>query len=231
MNSQKIKAKVIDKIVNTPDVVTIYFTVGKKLLEYKSGQYITVYFEDTNIAQGKAYSLSSCPNDDVLSITVKKIGLFSGKIHSLKIGDTFLISNAYGFFNIGEDEKPIVALASGVGIAPIWGIIRDACTKDKKRSVTLLYSNKTEKDIVFKSEIKKLEQKNKNFSVHFFVTREKSSVACRRIDLSKDLTSEMLDSVFYICGSIDFSRSIWKQLHELGVCEDNISTETFFEAS
>lgn len=231
MNEQKLQAKVTRRVVNTPDVVTIHFTVEGKPLIHQAGQYITVYFNDTNVAEGKAYSLSSYPSDDESSITVKKVGLFSGKIHKLKVGDIFSISNAYGFFNLGGN-KPIVALAGGVGIVPIWSIIRDICANDKNRQVVLLYTNKTVDDIIFRSEIQDLMKTNKNFSAQLFVTREKSNdTISRRIDLTTDVTNEMLDSLFYICGSVDFSRSMWRQLGEIGISEDNISTETFFEAS
>lgn len=231
MNDQKLLAKVTRRVINTPDVVTIYFMVDGKPLMHQAGQYITVYFDDTDVAEGKAYSLSSCPSDDESSITVKKVGLFSGKIHELQVGDIFSISKAYGFFNLGGD-KPIVALAGGVGIVPIWSIIRDVCVNDRNRRVVLLYTNKTADDIIFRSDIQDCVKTNKNFSAQFFVTREKSKDAIsRRIDLTADMTNEMLDSLFYICGSVDFSRSMWRQLNKIGVSEDDISTETFFEAS
>ncbi len=231
MDNQKLQAKVVRRIVNTPDVVTIYFTIDGKPLQYQAGQYITVYFDDTNVTEGRAYSLSSCPSDLQTSITVKKLGLFSGKLHDLKVGDTFSISQAYGFFDIGGD-KPIISLAGGVGIAPIWSIVRHECEKNNNHKITLLYSNHTPEDIVFRSEIETLARENNNFSARFFVTQETGAGATsRRIDLSQDIPADMMNSIFYVCGSVEFSRSMWRQLQEIGVSEDNISTETFFEAS
>lgn len=225
----RFQAKVVRRVMDASDVVTLYFTVNDKSLDYVPGQYITVYFDDTDIKQGKAYSLSNYVADLESSITVKKVGLFSSKLFNLQVGDTFLISQAYGFFNISSD-RPIVALAAGIGISPIWSIIRNECSKDKKRSIKLLYSNKTYRDTVFYSDICRLASCKNNFSVRYFVTREINPDAIsRRIDIKKDLSiNDLLESTFYVCGSVDFVRSMWRQLVKFGADENNISTETFF---
>lgn len=223
---EKLTAKVLKKVQNTPDVVTLHFTVGGKVLDYVAGQYVTVYFDDTSVKTGKAYSLSSAPGDKAMSITVKNIGLFSGKLHSLELGDEFLVSKPYGFFNV-KNDLPIVAIAAGVGISPIWSIIRDEL--DTGRPIELLYSNKTEKDIVFKQEIGALRPK-KNFKVRHFVTRENNGkYISRRIDSPKILGPHEPKRNYYICGSQDFVSAMWGLLSQAGVGEAAISTETFFE--
>lgn len=225
----KLQAKVISRVVDTPDVITIFFTVDGRPLAQKAGQYITVYFDDTDVRQGKAYSLSSCPGDEYSSITVKKIGLFSGKLHALKIGECFTISEAYGFFHAHKD-KPIVAIATGVGISPIWSIIRHEVARDATKSIQLLCSNKTEDDIIFNSAIRRLAGDNQQFTYRHFVTRQPdTSHTARRLSIAEDIAELSAEVCFYVCGAQDFVASIWRQLVEAGASEDQISTETFFE--
>lgn len=228
--NKRLQATITERTVQTPDVITLKFTTNKPLA-YRAGQCVTVYFDDTDVRQGKAYSLSSCPLDLEPSITIKKIGLFSGKLHELKVGDSLAISPPYGFLN-NKSQKPLIALAAGVGIAPIWGIIRDECSKKSQRPITLLYSNRTNRDIVFHSDIDTLAKQLKNFNRQYFITRESSKNAIlRRISVDRDLTSNQLNkSDFVICGSIGFVRGMWQQLIMAGVGEDKIVTETFFEA-
>lgn len=225
----KLKALVVKRIVNSPDVVTIFFTVDGRPVQHKAGQYITVYFDDTDVKQGKAYSFSSCPDDEFSSITVKKIGLFSGKLHALKVGDTFTISQPYGFFH-AHGGQPITAIAAGVGIAPIWSVIRHEAGRGTGSPIKLLYSNKTCDDIIFHDAIDELTSVFDNFSSQYFVTRQpEAKHTTRRIEVGQDIADVSDGQRFYICGSQDFVKSIWQQLREVGVHEDAISTETFFE--
>lgn len=230
MDDLKLTAKIEEKIVETPDVVTLRFTVDGAPLAHEAGQYVSVYFDDTGVRQGKAYSLSSCPGDSYSSITVKKIGLFSGRLHELKVGDALVLSRPYGFFR-AYDNRPIVAIASGVGISPVWSIIRHELKAGLSHPVRLLYTNKTSDDIIFADYIERLSRDYTNFLPTHFVTRQPDSrFTGRRIDLGQDLIGLAPDSCFYICGTQDFVRSMRQQLLDLAVGEDSISTETFFEA-
>ena len=225
----KLMVQVVKRAVNSPDVVTIFFTVDGRPVRHLAGQYITVYFDDTDVKQGKAYSFSSCPDDEFSSITVKKIGLFSGKLHALKVGDSFTISQPYGFFHAHSGQS-ITAIAAGVGIAPIWSIIRHEVGRGTGAPIKLLYTNKTCDDIIFRSAIDELNGNFDNFSSQYFVTRQPDALyTTRRIAAQQDIGDISEDQRFYICGSQDFVKSIWQQLREVGVGEDSISTETFFE--
>lgn len=222
------RAIVTEVIVETADVVTIRFLVDGAPLSHQAGQYITVFFDDTDVPEGKAYSLSSAPSDLWSSITVKKVGLFSGKLHALVPGDSFAISQPYGSFNAYR-EAPIVAVASGVGIGPVWSVTRDEILRGTGRSIKLFYSNKTEADIVFRGEMERLEREHENFSVRHFVTRQaETAFTRRRIDPARDLAEFQSDHCYYICGTTDFVRTMWRGLTAAGVPETSISTEVFF---
>lgn len=215
------KVKLKKKVIETSDVVTLYFKVP---FTYKAGQYVTVYFDETGDKAGRAYSLSSYPGDKLASITVKKVGLFSGKLHKLEVGDTLEISQAYGFLMV-DDDKPILAIAGGVGIAPIWSILRYTLAEDGNRRVVLLDSNKTADDIVFKDKIDVLERRYPNFEVNQFITREGRN---RHVDIERDLPPDYLDMQIYICGPVDFVKEIWVQLKSKNVSDDQVATESFY---
>lgn len=213
----------------THDTVTLSFLVDGAPLSHTAGQYITVYFDDTDVSEGKAYSLSSAPGDATSSITVKKVGLFSGKLHALRVGDRLEISVAYGSFNAYK-TSPIVALAAGVGIGPLWSIIRDEHMRNTGRTIRLLYSTKTTADQLFYEEMVQLSDENPAFSCTHFVTQESTmKYPQRRIDPAKDAALYREDHCFYVCGSADFTRAMWHGLVNAGVPEEAISTETFFE--
>ncbi len=225
-------AVITSRTINTPDTVTIGFKVDGEALTHRAGQYITVYFDDTDVTEGKAYSLSSVPGAVESTITVKKIGLFSGKLHELKVGEELTISQPYGSFNAFDDE-PILAIAAGTGISPIWSVIQDETMRQTGRPIRLLYSNRTPGDVVFGRELQALADANDNFVVDHFITRAPgaSDAKHRRIDILKDAVSHKDTHCFYVCGSADFVKSMWRQLVDCGVSSDQITTETFFGAA
>lgn len=228
--STQLQAKIIHRTIDTPDVMTLDFTINGKPLGHTAGQYITVFFDDTDVKEGKAYSISSSPHDPHTSITVKKIGLFSGKLHALKLGDVLDVSTPYGFFN-AKSDKPVIAIAAGVGIAPIWSMIRYEYSQTGIHpATTLLYSNKSRDTIAFRSAIDTLAKKEATFSRQYFVTREPDTeYTARRIDVMSDIGITHEDHTFYVCGSAEFVGAMWRQLTHAGVGEGSISTETFFE--
>ena len=228
----KHKAEVIDVVKETTDVKTIKFTVDGGVLPFVAGQYVAVYFPERTGRVGKSYSLSSLPSDDFMSITVKNIGHFSDMICALAAGDTFVVSQPYGFFNV-RDDSPIVALAAGVGVSPIWSVVGDTLQRHNSRSVSVLLTAPTLGDLVFKNSLDKLSDAYDGLNIKYFTTKKvESGCTNRRIDIMADVKDDLLaKATFYICGSEDFVRGMWLQLMEAGVDERKIVTETFFESS
>ncbi|MGV9001825.1 MAG: ferredoxin--NADP reductase [Candidatus Saccharimonadaceae bacterium] len=228
----KYDALVTRVVKESSHISTVFFTIDGGVFPYIAGQYISIYFEQTGLKSGKAYSLSSAPNDPELSVTVKNIGEFSGLICALKVGEHLQASSPFGFFNAGDDA-PIVAIAAGVGIAPIWSIIRDELNLNGKRSITLYLSAPKEEELVFRSAVDELFAKSTNTKAYYFVTQQEPKYANhRRFAVTTDLSKKTCTTArFYICGSQSFVSGIWTQLMEAGVDEQRVVTETFFESS
>ncbi|NCU30949.1 hypothetical protein EOM57_04055 [Candidatus Saccharibacteria bacterium] len=202
----------------SPEVVTLYFT---RPFDFTAGQYISVYFDDVDIPEGKAYSLSSRPTDKLASITVKNVGgPFSSRLCSKKAGDTLAISHAYGHFN-PHTKSPLVGIAAGVGLSPVWSIL---ATNDHQKH-TLHYSNKTDNHISFHDELAELETK-----VSHYISRQADTLYhYGRMEIEHIVKEAEDDAHYLICGSVDFVRDIFRQLEENGISRKKISTEIFFE--
>jgi|GEM_PF-93872 oxidoreductase FAD/NAD(P)-binding domain protein len=242
---------IVTKVIkNTKDISTIYFTKKDGSVPiFDAGQYITVLFKDLLPPEGKAYSLSCRPGLPYLSITVKRVGKYSNRICDLKPGDKFLVSSSYG--SLFEDyDQDITLIGAGVGIAPLFSIINDTLLKNPKRKVTLLYTNKTIKDICFLKELEELKEKHPNFKLILHVTREKdikekestnendkdnqvdSKFVKGRFNLEGYLKNKTLDATsdFILCGHINFVKDIYNDLLKCKVPVEQISTEIFFES-
>lgn len=203
-----------------PEVTTLYFA---RPFDFTAGQYITVFIEGSQVREGKAYSISSRPSEELMSITVKNVGgEFSSYLCSRQVGDTLQISRAYGDFN-PQTERPLVGIAAGCGLSPIWSILADT-----KQPTFLYLSQKSPEYMVFSEELSA-----SNIAVKKFSTRqqveETDGWRNGRFEVAKIVAEMPDDAHFLVCGSLPFVRDVWQKLTTAGVNESHISTETFFE--
>ena len=203
-----------------PEVTTLYFA---RPFDFMAGQYIRVFVEGSQVREGKAYSISSRPHEELMSITVKNVGgEFSSYLCSRHIGDMLHISRAYGDFN-PQTEQPLVGIAAGCGLSPIWSILADA-----KQSTFLYLSQKSPEYMVFSEELAA-----SNITVNKFSTRrqveERDGWHNGRFEVAKTVSEVPSEAYFLVCGSLPFVRDVWQKLTTAGVNESHISTETFFE--
>ncbi|QCT41113.1 hypothetical protein FBF24_04480 [Candidatus Saccharibacteria bacterium oral taxon 488] len=203
-----------------PEVTTLYVA---RPFDFMAGQYITVFIEGSQVREGKAYSISSRPHEELMSITVKNVGgEFSSYLCSRQVGDTLQISRAYGDFN-PQTERPLVGIAAGCGLSPIWSILADA-----QQPTFLYFSQKSPEYMVFSEELVA-----SNITVKKFSTRqqveERDGWHNGRFEVAKIVSEVPNDAHFLVCGSLPFVRDVWQKLTAAGVDESHISTETFFE--
>ena len=203
-----------------PEVTTLYFV---RPFDFMAGQYITVFIEGSQVREGKAYSISSRPSEELMSITVKNVGgEFSSYLCSRHVGDMLHISRAYGDFN-PQTERPLVGIAAGCGLSPIWSILADA-----KQPTFLYFSQKSPEYMVFAEELAASNITVKKFSTRQHV-EEKDGWSNGRFEVVKIVAETPNDAHFLVCGSLPFVRDVWQKLTAAGVDESRISTETFFE--
>lgn len=225
---------ITDIISETADTSTIRFI--NKLGEhcnFQAGQLLTINIPEQK-ESGKTYSISSIQSDEFISITVKAVGDLSRKLCNLKKGDKILASKLpYGhlFEDIGA---PLVCIAGGVGIAPIWSIIRSVLESDADRDITLINSNKKISDITFQEQINKITKCYQNFKHIKHITQQDNSIGnCFFGRISDSEVSKLIAKYKHpeiiICGSQDFVNRYYKSALLAGVSARQISTEALFQ--
>ena len=110
------------------------------------------------------------------------------------------------------------------GVTPFISILRRRSRDDALSGSQLLYSNKTEADIILKEEWERMDGLNPVFTV---TDEESSDFSQGRID-RKFLEEHVQDfegKIFYICGPEGFVDDVRDSLKGLGAEADNIITE------
>jgi len=233
---RKFDCVLISKKKEAENIITLKFRLKKSgRISFIPGQYVMVYLKNKSILEGKPYTISSIPSDEFLSITVKKMGRFSTRLHDLKIGDRVVLEGPMGYFFPEENDREIVFLAAGIGVAPFYSIIKNYVKNGliKSRGIDLFYSNKTKSSTAFYNELNKISDKNKNLRVHYFLTKQKIKnkhvASFKRISFMsiKNKLSSLKSKRFFICGTVGFVRDLRECLLKT-VAEDKINTEAFY---
>lgn len=211
------------------DTVTLSLTLSDgSIPPFFPGQFITVYFEELNTPEGKAYSISSAPHEQTLSVTVKNIGAFSQRLCSMKKGDLLCASYPYGFFYTEQESTELVLLAGGIGITPFRSILADMQFRFPTRRCSVLHSVRTERDALFRDYF----TTQLHHSPRYFVTRDSDGTFTsqkRRLTAQDALAATNSEHTeYFLCGSISFVRDLWRDLTKSAVPEERIYTEAFF---
>lgn len=107
------------------------------------------------------WTISSSPaTPGALCSTIKESGDFTATIGQTKPGDTALVDGPFGRFSyvLHPEERNLVFIAGGIGITPLMGMLRHIRDTRAERTVTLLYTNRSESDIVFRDELAAMER-------------------------------------------------------------------------
>jgi ring-1,2-phenylacetyl-CoA epoxidase subunit PaaE len=248
----------------TEDTVSISFAMPedlKKEFTYTQGQYLTLKFEINGKEARRAYSMSSSPLENDLTVSVKRVakGLVSNHIaDNLKIGDKVEVMPPQGRFFTKLDvtnRKHYYMIAGGSGITPIMSIIKTIMEAEPQSIVSLLYSNRTEESIIFKNQLDGLQTLYANqLYVEYILSqpkREKTSglfSAFKKGTLSwsgkvgrinRDVMNEWLlehpavhkQTEYFICGPEGMMQAAESLLLSKQVDKKNIHAEHFSTAT
>src|SRR3989442_808265 len=132
----------------------------------------------------------------------------------------------------GTGRSPAVLLAGGVGITPLKGIAEYAADKALPVPIRLIYSNRSEDEIVYRRELEALETLNPRFRMLNTLTRTTDrgwKGATGRIDskLLREAARDLADPIYYVSGTPSMVVGILRLLRGLDVPDSNIEVEAF----
>ncbi|PBB32468.1 hybrid-cluster NAD(P)-dependent oxidoreductase [Mesorhizobium sp. WSM3868] len=216
--------RVIDE---THDVKTFVFSAASdRMFCFNAGQYVLLRPSVDGLNVTRAYSVSSPPTRPLdLHITVKRTpgGLVSNWLHdNLRSGDEIKIEGPLGSFKLDGDasEKPLF-LAGGSGITPLMSMLRMLTDRASDLNLRLIYSVRSPRDIIFKSELDALAARFPNVEVTFLCSKGDSSWAgpSGRLNgpLLLRLVPDLANRTVYTCGPELYMKAIRASFDEVGI--------------
>jgi ring-1,2-phenylacetyl-CoA epoxidase subunit PaaE len=227
--------KVKELIKETQNTVSILFSIPENLKEqfqYKSGQYLTIKKIINNEEVRRSYSISSCPTLDA-DIKVSSKMLEGGKMSTyfykeLGVGDELEVMPPDGSFILKRHDQPLILFAAGSGITPVISILKDALVNGSQQ-VHLYYGNRSEEEIIFKTELKALREKysNRLLVQHFLSSNGERLDADRTKAIVAGLSIDASVANYFICGPEGMIQAVKAGLEDSGISKVNINIEYF----
>ena len=169
------------------------------------------------------FTFTCLPEDGYLEFTIKIYHNPEGLTHRLgyiESGAEFEISDAWGAI---EYKGEGVFIAGGAGVTPFISIFRSLSKRNAVGNNKLIFSNKTEADIILKDEFEHI--LGQNF-INVITSQSGTKYYNKRID--KDYLQENIGDFrqhFYVCGPDEFTKNILASLEQLGANADTLIFE------
>ncbi|KAK4873934.1 hypothetical protein RN001_013294 [Aquatica leii] len=177
---------------------------------------------------------------DTLCLLIKSYanGALSKHICSKKKGDVLEISEPLGTFDLStlNSRETFLLVAAGTGITPMLGILVFLLERRirKCKSITLVFFNKTEEDILLKDQLENLQHDDNRFKVHHVLSQPDSKWPGLKGQASKELFKNIIEkhllNIVYkesdiftlICGPTPFTNLSQTLLMEIGFTEEQM---------
>ena len=200
-------------------------------LDFVPGQAIDMALDKEGWREERRpFTFTSLPGHDQLEFVIKSYPESADghdgvteRIGRMQPGDAVLVEEPWGAI---EDKGDGVFIAGGAGVTPFIAILRKKLEeRGTLEGNTLVFSNKTEADIILRETFEGMP----GLKTLFLVTDEEAS-PLHREQIDGKLLAQVVTparDVCYVCGPDAMLDDMAKALRDIGVAEDRIVTEEF----
>lgn len=236
------KFKISDIIYQPNDTVTLLFEdLSGRYPVPKAGQFLTLSFTFGEREVRRSYSFSSSPHvEEPLAITVKRVD--NGEIsrllhHQTRVGDVIDVLEPQGLFWYEPNrnkEHVLFLFAAGVGITPLYSILKTALVAEESSKVVLAYSNRSLDNVVFYEELLEWQERYPGrLEIIWILSNAKNLLEAR---LNREYLIHIVErempkhktAFFYTCGPVFYMDLVRFTLLGMGIPNEAIKKETFY---
>ncbi|SFN64543.1 NO-inducible flavohemoprotein [Xenorhabdus japonica] len=214
---------------------------GGKVMDYKPGQYLGVYIEDSAFENReiRQYSLTAAPNGISYQIAIKREsqGKVSNHMHdNVQEGDIVMLAAPRGdFFLDVQTDTPVTLISAGVGLTPMMSMLQYLHNQHHTGSVNWFHAAEHGGYHAFANKVSEMSESMPNLYSQVWYREPRDSdqkdihyqhIGLMDLSLVKDAI--MVEGMqFYFCGPVAFMQHIAKQLLAMGINEQYIHYECF----
>lgn len=196
------------KRIETENLTTKTFTIEDKLLSKSNpGQFLMLWVPNVGEIPLSIMNVDS----DEISVTVKKVGKTTKKLHNLTVGEKVGVRGPFGNYFTNTKGK-ILIVGGGTGVAPLLFLTK--ILKHKNTNIFFMIGAKTKTDLLFINKIKNLCSKDQ-----LIATTEDGSYGIKCLitkPLKKLIAKEKFEMV-YSCGPELMVRKVFEIVDSNGI--------------
>ena len=242
-----INKETVLQVKHWSDKTFSFRTTRKFPNKFENGEFVMMGIEHEGKKLMRAYSIASANHEDFLEFLSIKIqdGPLTSKLQHIKEGDEVLInSRSTGTLVIDYllPGRNLYLIATGTGLAPYIGIIKDPRTYERFDKVILTHTVQYENELAYKDMLESFnddwqEVTQGNFRYFTTLTQQDWKHTGRITKWIKDgnlfhtTTNQELDSKndrFMICGSQGLNKDLIEHFESLGMEEGSTKVPGHF---
>jgi ferredoxin-NADP reductase len=187
----------------------------------------------------RSYSVASEPERvGEIELTVERIsdGEVSPYLHDVvMLGDQLEVRGPVGGYFVWDVALggPLMLVGGGSGIVPLMAMLRHRAAQQSTIPTRLLYSSRTQEDVIYRSELDRLARGDRELEVAFTFTRQ---APAGWVGYRRRIDATMLSQVMrplgdgartYVCGPTLLVEAVANALVGMGLPPQRIRTERF----
>lgn len=231
--THRIPATVVGKDALAPEIVRLRLSTAAAF-DYHPGQFINLARPGGLV---RSYSLASHPAQDgaLLELHVRHIpgGQMSGWIcDDVRPGQAVTVEGPLGdcYYLPGAPEQGMLLIGTGTGLAPLWGIVRDALAQGHTGPIHLYHGSYQASGLYLVEELRALARRHENFFYTPCVDEgEAGSIFSigRADQLALAALPQLKGWRVYLCGHPEMVASVKKKAFLAGASLSDIYADPF----
>lgn len=221
-------------IQESPNVKRYFITIdGVEKFDFLPGQFVMLDLPIQHEFTTRSYSIASAPKGNIIELCVvlKEDGQGTPYLFkNIVVGSTLKVSAPQGRFFLNENiETDVCLIATGTGVAPLRSMLSHIFNQNiAHKNVYLVFGNRTEKDILYRSEFEELAKTHPEFTFIPTLSREEWGGEKGYVHpIYKKLFAATPPATFYICGWSSMVKEAKNSLKEMGYSRKQINFELY----
>ncbi len=204
---------------------------GTDELRYRPGQHLNIHFDDST---HRSFSMASVPGSSRIDLHIRHVdgGRFTtGRLLALCPGDELDIELPLGPFGLHkDDERPLLMVATGTGIAPVRCMLESLLDDDDCPPVSLYWGMRSEDDLYLDDVFASWSGRLYEFRYVPVLTRPASDWCGRRGHVQEVVLADVADlseHSIYLCGAPAMIADAKNKFLAAGARPDHVYTDAF----
>jgi len=192
-------------------------------LRYSAGQHLVLWTEQ---GVARPYSLASLPEEDrylEFHLDCRQPGAFSDAARQLQLGAPIRLGELRGgalHYDPDWHARPLWLLAAGTGLAPLWGVLREALRQGHEGQIRLVHLAHDDSEHYLASALNELAAQVPNLSVDYVTGAELPDFLAKLRLVSRQ-------TLALLCGAPASVEALAKRLYLSGLPRNQLLADVF----